>query len=821
MSIDETNVADQRALPAALAGLGDFRQFVIWRYEPQRTVNDGRTFEAGKLRKAGYSDPQVEALPISDAKAVKAPINSRTLNHGNAHDPAHWLAAAEAFAREAELNRDNGDGSQPYGTGFVLTQADPFGCLDLDGVLSDGQKSPVVDDVLAYFPGAAVEISNSGHGLHVWFRHSGKLPAHKAKNTALGLELYETARYIALGKHDEHAPTGDANTDCTATLGDVIARWFAPGDDTGGDSAQWTNEPHVEWNGYTDDDALIAKAKRSRSKSIFNERATFAQLWQGDVDALAKGYPTQSPGSDYDASSADLALANGLAFWTGKDCERIERLMLASGLCRDKLEQRADYRRSTILKAVAGCSSVYGMRGAGSASTVKPGAVTGHIEPSKPGESDAAEMVKAGHAEEHCCSVKTGRWYSRVPGKLWKFDNRAIRLRLLVHGYMKEFRMKKGSSIGGILKFLEPELADRGQWDTDPHLLGLPDDRVLDVRTGATREAYGDDRISRRISTQPEAGEPSTWLRVLRQTHAGKPDAEAVIRYLQIFAGYALTGLTNTHKFLFLVGPPGGGKGTFVNTLAAVWGTADNEGYATSVPSDALLDGRAQHAQWLTLFDGPRLAFVGESNNDSAGQKGRTWRVGDLKTLTAFDTISANRMRQDSYTFRPTAKLIIGANNIPDMGRFDPALKRRMALVRCDNPIPDHLADIGLEDKLRAEYGRILTWAIEGAAEYCRNGLPTMPGSMTAARDDYLEAQDTFGEFLRSRYVDAPGQFVPGDNLRNEHTLWLQQNSDGIPWSDRARKQEMANRGYRIYRKRVGADQYRGFLGLMLKNRIN
>ena len=815
--VTNISAAEQQLLPAALKALGGYSQFIIWRYEPQRIDSDGKTYPAKKLRAARYSDPLIEKLPIDETvKAVKAPINPDTLNYGNALDAANWLTASDALARVAALNQDNGDGTQPYGVGFSITASDPFFCLDVDGCLDGANWKPIVTDITKALPGAAIEVSVSGNGLHVWGTYQGTAPEHKKKNTPLGLELYTQKRFIALGRPDA---TGKATTDCTTYLPSVIARWFEPGGN-GAVAAEWTTGPVENWNGPADDDTLIDKAKQSRSKNVFNGKATFNQLWNSDIAALEKSYPPQSAGSDFDHSSAELGLANLLAFWTGKDCQRIERLMRQSPLVagRDKWE-RDDYRKGTILKAVAGCSAVYGKdyKDTEAVPTTAPRVIPDIAALIKPGELDIAKAIRDNHADAHCFSVDSGLWYVRAPGKLWRLDKRAIQLRTLIGTYMDFYGMKRGNCVSGVIKLLEPMLADREPWDNDPILCGLPDDSVLNVSNGEKRDAHKGDRITRRLAVMPEAGEAKTWRRVLRETHANKPDVDAVIRYLQVFAGYALTGLTNTQKFLFLVGPPAGGKGTFINTLAGIWGIQQGEGYATSIPSDALLDGRSQHAQWLTLFDGPRLAFVGESNNDSSNSKGGSWRVGDLKTVTAFDPMSANKMRQDSYTFQPTAKLIIGANNVPNMRRFDEALRRRLVLIRCDNPVPNNRQDIHLAEKLRAEAGQILTWALEGAAEYCRNGLPPMPDSVQNARDEYLETQDTFGEFLDARFIKAPGQFISAETLRANHNLWLHGNSDGVAWSDRLRNQEMVNRGYCAKLFRNKEKVARGFLGLQEK----
>ena len=118
--VTKISAAEQQLLPAALKALGDYSQFLIWRYEPQRIASDGKTYPAGELRKADYSDSDIEKLPINEKfKAVKAPINPATLNHGSPLDSANWLTASAALARVAALNQANGNGTQPYGVGFV------------------------------------------------------------------------------------------------------------------------------------------------------------------------------------------------------------------------------------------------------------------------------------------------------------------------------------------------------------------------------------------------------------------------------------------------------------------------------------------------------------------------------------------------------------------------------------------------------------------------------------------------------------------------------------------------------------------------------
>lgn len=299
----------------ALYGLTAHRQFIVYRLEPSKS-------RPGKLE--------------------KLPIDYSTGRVISAHDSAYWLSydSAGRFAQQF------GDG---HGVGFVITPESKVFCLDIDGCLqADGQWSQQSRDLCAMFPGAAIECSVSGRGLHIWGTYSGDMPPHGCKNEALGIELYTEKRFIALGRLE--GATGNVDTDCTLALQCAAAVYFPP-DPVQTLEQGWTEGPCEEWRGPTDDDDLLRRAMGSKSAAAaFGGRASFADLWNNNGAALMHAYPAE--GRMYDASQADAALAQHLAFWTGKDCERIRRLMDRSALARDKWE-REDYLPRTILGAVA------------------------------------------------------------------------------------------------------------------------------------------------------------------------------------------------------------------------------------------------------------------------------------------------------------------------------------------------------------------------------------------------------------------------------------------------------------------------------------
>ena len=296
-------------VPAPIAAMANYKQFILW------TITE------------------------RNGKRIKLPISPHTLRSCNAHDSTQWVTAHEAVAI---VNQNNGNG---LGIGFVFTADDPFFFLDIDKcLLPSGQWSQLAQTLCSYFPGAAMEVSQSGTSLHV-FGMSSTID-HACKNTGLDIELYTEKRFVAL---TGNSIQGNAGIDFSAAMAQVVPMYFPPKIASG--SIEWTSEPDPAWHGPEDDAELIERARRSSSTAAKLGRGlTFAQLWDRDVDAISRAFPDAE--RDFDESSADASLAQHLCFWTGNDSERILRLMMQSGLVRDKWD-REDYLFRTISTAVS------------------------------------------------------------------------------------------------------------------------------------------------------------------------------------------------------------------------------------------------------------------------------------------------------------------------------------------------------------------------------------------------------------------------------------------------------------------------------------
>lgn len=315
-------------LPEALGPLAAYRQFSLVRFTPD---------------------------PSKPGKTIKQTVNPRTHYDADAHDPAIWLDADAACALATQLGGQPVPGGAGWGVGFTFTAADPFYFVDGDACLQpDGQWAPIVHELCAALPGAALEISQSGHGLH-WIGTGDAGPTElrrKKDYTNKLFDLYTEGRFVALTGTQIQ---GNAGVDNTAGLHAIVEKHLRRRGAADDAPDGWTTAPDPTWNGPADDAELLRRMLRSQSaNSAFGGRASFADLWERNVEVLGRTYPPDpnNPGDPYNGSVADRALAQLLSFWTGRDCERIKRLMLQSGLVREKWHKRDDYLNDTILSAV-------------------------------------------------------------------------------------------------------------------------------------------------------------------------------------------------------------------------------------------------------------------------------------------------------------------------------------------------------------------------------------------------------------------------------------------------------------------------------------
>lgn len=257
------------------------------------------------------------------------------------HERQHWRTYEECAATG-------------YPIGMVLSDDDPYFLLDLDDAAdpTTGQWHPWAVDICNRFPGAFMEVSHNGTGLHVMGRCDPERLGDRRNKWFDGhLEFYHRKRFVAMGRGAQ----GNIDIDWTDVLAEIVPVRDVPVAGTLTD----VDDPAYTLGTASDDEILaMAMASRGSAAGVMGDRATFAQLFNGDVAALSKFYPSSS-GDAFDRSTADVALVSQLAFWCGKNAARIDRLFRRSALFRADKWDRDSYRMPTLSRGLTGITRVY------------------------------------------------------------------------------------------------------------------------------------------------------------------------------------------------------------------------------------------------------------------------------------------------------------------------------------------------------------------------------------------------------------------------------------------------------------------------------
>ncbi|HEU0045231.1 phage/plasmid primase, P4 family [Sphingomonas sp.] len=328
--------------------------------------------------------------------------------------------------------------------------------------------------------------------------------------------------------------------------------------------------------------------------------------------------------------------------------------------------------------------------------------------------------------------------------------------------------MQKASVAAGAERFARSDRAhavESACWDSDPMLAATPGGPTIDLRTGTTRAPNPADRITKVLGFVPEPEEPELWLRCLREWTGGD---EELVQFLQQFLGYSLTGLTVEHALLFLFGSGGNGKSVFLNIVLAVMGE-----YSMTAGMETFTASKSErHTTELARLRGARVVTGSEV------EEGKEFNSARIKQATGGDPITARFMRQNDFTYIPQFKLLFTANDQPRLHQVDDAMKRRINMIPFLHKPPN--PDPFLEQKLRAEGGRILSWMIAGCLDWQRrraeaggSGLHR-PDAVKAATADYFEGQDVFGQWIEERCALGPNRQAQSADLYRSWVLFAQ-----------------------------------------------
>lgn len=189
-------------------------------------------------------------------------------------------------------------------------------------------------------------------------------------------------------------------------------------------------------------------------------------------------------------------------------------------------------------------------------------------------------------------------------------------------------------------------------------------------------------------------------------------------------------------------------------------------------------------------------------------EQGLNWAESRIKSLTGGDKLAANFMRQDIFEFEPQFKLFIAGNHKPRLQRVDEAIQRRIQLIPFSVTIPKDERDHTLYEKLKDEWPGILSWIIEGAAEWQQHGLK-QPTAVLESTAEYFRSEDFIAQWISETCAIDLGHSESFGRLYKSYCKFAEQNGER-PDSQKSFSHELESRGFTKHR----SSKERRFMGL-------
>jgi len=525
------------------------------------------------------------------------------------------------------------------------------------------------------------------------------------------------------------------------------------------------------------DQDLLEKARAATNGT------RFAALYDGG-DWQGAGYPSQS--------EADVALCGTIAFYTGPDHGRIDRLFRTSALMREKWN-RNDYRNRTIVKALEGRSEFYtanrssertwdDIRKGPSLGTGSPSPAVNRVELDAKAPYEIADVLLKSKFELE--GVRTLHYYR---GSFWQWScgcfKQTDELPTAVGNYLHlEVSLtvpsrKKGPKIIPPAKWHKENVLDALKAravlssDTDPpawlgiapwggpHLIscanGLLDLETLERHPHTPRFFI----TSTLAASYRKAADCSNWLEFLKTLW---PKDQQSIDCLQEIFGYLLEADNWLQKLFMIIGPTRSGKGVIAKVLEAMLGIA-----AVATPS---LSNFTQPFG-LEKIIGRLVAIIADARLSRSADTDHA--LANILALSGGDNPSIDRKHRLAFV-GPTSlcRIVILTNELPPFMDSSGALVARLVMLRTFESF------LGREDptlfvkKLRPELDGIFLWAITGWHRLRERGHFLTPESAEGLLESFGEQADRISGFMGDCVIFEPESVLEKDTVYNRYLEW-------------------------------------------------
>jgi putative DNA primase/helicase len=308
-------------------------------------------------------------------------------------------------------------------------------------------------------------------------------------------------------------------------------------------------------------------------------------------------------------------------------------------------------------------------------------------------------------------------------------------------------------------------LSRANDFDADDWLLNTPRG-IITLHDGKLIPHDSKYMMTKMTAVTPDFEMPTPmWDNFLNTTLHNDP---VMIGFIQRLMAYCLTGSTREEIIIFIYGPGGTGKTTFMETIATIMGD-----YATVAVIESLTQRKNtisdRHSTDIAKLRGARLARAAET------EEGRYWSAAKIKELSGGDTVTARLCHQDNADFKPKCKLTFHGNCKPKV-RNPEGIRRRLLMIDFDHKIGAGEENKTLKEDLQAEAPGILAWTIRGCVNWQKEGL-CPPQKVVDTTTKYFEEQEIINHWLEENceITGDKNHQVKSSVLYNNYTEWCKE----------------------------------------------
>lgn len=704
---------------------------------------------------------QLKWLPERE-KYTKIPKNPYNFGAGKSNDQRTWSDFETALRALKKY---------PQADGLAFYFANGFVGLDIDhidGDLTDYEEGDTDENNLvnrfkSLTKGSYMEVSQSGTGIHAIFK--GKIPGKHRRHG--NYEMYESGRFFALTGNTIGKPViksldeSEMSTLYEFCFGKDKVTPLHPKND----------------NDETIDLSVTEIIKRAEESPKSGKR--FTLFMQGGWEQF---YNSQS--------EADMAFANDLAFWCGRDIHKMDQIFRNSSLIRDKWDRQdgaTTYGQRTLQKAINETPNVYNPSSENTGNYI----FSFNEKKQKPkhytqDDMGMAERFIDRYGKNFLYSYIDKEWYI-YNGSYWSPDTKGY-IETAADHVIKDLakdRPKIDPSLPGkeqtkILnswnKFVNHERSHKAKvdlvkelqhrlpvthsmWNQEDMLLNTPSGYV-DLTNGKLHpHDIGKMFTAETGSEYSDTIDSPNWRKFLKQIFQND---EEVIHYVQKAIGYSFTGSTKEQVIFIPYGNGRNGKSVLLDTIQDVAG-----GYAKTMNVSSIMTKYNSNGanSDIARLEGSRMVISSEAN------EGQRLDEGLVKQLTGGDRIVARQQYGKEFEYQPSYKIWMATNHKPLIRGTDEGIWRRLILIPFEYQVPKDKIDRNLKYKLEAESMGILNWIVEGAIMWQVEGLQ-IPERIKNASQKYREEMDVLSGFVNDCCELGPGFTAKSGELYDSYKNW-------------------------------------------------